>query len=304
MIDRPLVSVVLCSYNDERFLSETIKSILGQSYDKFEFVIWNDGSTDSTEKIALSFNDERIRYFYHENTGLGGALRLACTEARGKYIARIDGDDICYPDRLQKEVDFLEHHEDYVLVSGQMQYIDENDKELGSTFICSSDYIVRKRLPYGSTICHPASMFRKTAYDACGGYESLRFMEDHLFFQRLLKYGKVYILPDLIIKYRIRKGSLIQSNLNNPYSDLLDSYRNKMIKDNEVNPHDVNLYNQIYLLSKQLPKNELQTINDKKRHNSLQLLVFDFLKPIIGEEKSRKIIISFKSIIYYFKLSL
>ena len=84
------VSVVLCTFNDERTIKEAIESILCQSYNNFEFIIWNDGSTDGTEEIIKSYKDNRIRYFFHENTGLGEALRLACAEAKGKYIARMD----------------------------------------------------------------------------------------------------------------------------------------------------------------------------------------------------------------------
>ena len=78
-----LVSVVMCAYNAEKYIGETIRSVLNQTYRKFEFIIWNDGSTDSTESIVKSFKDDRIRYFYHANTGLGMALNLACKEVRG-----------------------------------------------------------------------------------------------------------------------------------------------------------------------------------------------------------------------------
>lgn len=302
MNEEPLVSVVLCTFNDEQFIANSIQSILGQSYKNFEFIIWNDGSTDNTEQIVNSFKDERIRYFFHENTGLGGALKLACEKARGKYIARMDGDDICVPNRLQKEVAYLEKHPNYVLVSGQMTYIDEDDRSYGMTFICGPDYIVRKRLPYGSTICHPGSMFRKSSYDECGGYEALRFMEDHLFFQRLLKAGKVHILTDVVIQYRVRKGSLIQSNINNPYSDLLASFRNKMLNDDVVSSDDVELYNQLYLYS----KNHLSSNGHitKRKTKTAQERIYTFLKPIFGKDLSRKIVISTKNLIYYVKCTL
>mgnify|MGYP001537946173 FL=1 len=91
------ISVVMSCYNSERFLRQSIDSILMQSYREFEFIIWNDGSTDSTEEIIKSYHDERIRYFYAPNQGLGSALAAACKEARGRYIARMDDDDIAMP---------------------------------------------------------------------------------------------------------------------------------------------------------------------------------------------------------------
>ena len=78
-LDKPLVSVLMCCYNGERFIRETIESVLCQSYENFEFIIWDDGSTDNTASIIESYHDDRIRYFYHENTGLGKALWLACS---------------------------------------------------------------------------------------------------------------------------------------------------------------------------------------------------------------------------------
>ena len=111
------ISVVMSCYNSERFLRQSIDSILMQSYREFEFIIWNDGSTDSTEEIIKSYHDERIRYFYAPNQGLGSALAAACKEARGRYIARMDDDDIAMPNRLDKELAFLELHPDYILAS-------------------------------------------------------------------------------------------------------------------------------------------------------------------------------------------
>ena len=119
----PLLSVVLCTYNDERYIAKTINSVLSQSLSDFEFIIWNDGSTDRTEEIIKSFADKRIKYYFHSNTGLGTALALACKEARGKYIARIDGDDLCLPYRFEKEIGFLDSHPDYVLVSSSVLYM-------------------------------------------------------------------------------------------------------------------------------------------------------------------------------------
>ena len=122
------ISVVMSCYNSERFLRQSIDSILMQSYREFEFIIWNDGSTDSTEEIIKSYHDERIRYFYAPNQGLGSALAAACKEARGRYIARMDDDDIAMPNRLDKELAFLELHPDYILVSCLCEFITEEGK--------------------------------------------------------------------------------------------------------------------------------------------------------------------------------
>ena len=80
---KPLISVVLCTYNDENYISQAIESILNQTYQNFELIIWDDGSTDNTASIVKSYNDYRVQYFYHSNTGIGEAACLACQLAHG-----------------------------------------------------------------------------------------------------------------------------------------------------------------------------------------------------------------------------
>ena len=102
-----LVSVIMPVYNGAMYLNEAITSILGQTYSNFEFIIINDGSTDRSEEIILSFSDSRIVYVKNpENYRLIKTLNLGFSMAKGRYIARMDADDISHPDRLLKQVDF------------------------------------------------------------------------------------------------------------------------------------------------------------------------------------------------------
>ena len=110
-MSKPLVSVLMAVYNGEKYLLEAIESILNQTYTNFEFLIINDGSTDSTEEIILSYSDQRIRYIKNEqNLKLIASLNKGLDLAKGKYIARMDADDISLPDRLEKQVNFLERN--------------------------------------------------------------------------------------------------------------------------------------------------------------------------------------------------
>lgn len=93
----PLVSVVSCVFNEGKYLKECIESVLSQSYRNIEYIIWDDGSTDNTKDIVMSFDDNRITYIYSENRGIGHSTIMACNKARGTYIARIDGDDVWLP---------------------------------------------------------------------------------------------------------------------------------------------------------------------------------------------------------------
>src|SRR5688572_2119038 len=105
----PKVSVILPVYNGEKYLREAIESILCQTYEDFEFIIINDGSTDKSEEIILSYKDGRIVYSKNEfNKGLIYSLNKSIELASGELIARMDADDIAFPDRLQKQVDYFE----------------------------------------------------------------------------------------------------------------------------------------------------------------------------------------------------
>ena len=129
----PLISVILPAYNAERFLEEAIDSILAQTYKNFELIVLNDGSTDRTEEIILSYNDPRIRYIKNEsNLKLIKTLNKGIALARGKYIARMDADDISLPTRFEKEIEFMEIHPDIGVCSSKVIHLFSNRKTIFS----------------------------------------------------------------------------------------------------------------------------------------------------------------------------
>ncbi len=126
----PLVSVVMSVYNGERFLREAIESILSQTFRDFEFIIVNDGSTDGTAGILNSYalSDSRVRVFEQENMGQCASDNRGCSLARGKYIARMDSDDVSMRDRLERQIAFLENHEKVGLLGGAVEIIDDRGR--------------------------------------------------------------------------------------------------------------------------------------------------------------------------------
>lgn len=261
----PLISVVLCTYNDEKYIADTIQSVLDQTFRDFEFIIWNDGSTDNTESIIKSFDDERIRYYYHENTGVGRASKLACEKAKGKYIARIDGDDICIANRFQEQVSFLEKHNDYVVVSSAVYYINEEGNTIGRSFPITENWVIKQMLKTSDPIVNPASMFLREAYLKTGGYIGIRQREDYFLFSRISKYGKIKILSMPLIKYRLRRNSLSYFVESANYDSILNLYRDKMINDDIVRERDIELYNNIFFESRK------ETILSKNVNNSRKI---------------------------------
>ena len=261
----PLISVVLCTYNDEKYIADSIQSVLDQTFRDFEFIIWNDGSTDNTENIIKSFDDERIRYYYHENTGIGIASKMACEKAKGKYIARIDGDDICIANRFQEQVSFLEKHHEYVVVSSAVYYINEDGNVIGRSFPITENWAIKQMLKKSDPIVNPASMFLREVYLKTGGYIGIRQREDYFLFSRICRYGKIKILSMPLIKYRLRKNSLSYFVEGASYDSILNLYRNKMIDDDIVKDRDVELYNNIFLESRR------ETILSKDVNNSRKI---------------------------------
>ena len=294
----PKISVVMCCFNAEKYLKDSIESILNQTFKDFEFIIWNDGSKDSTEDIIKSYKDDRIKYFYHENTGLGMALRLACAEAKGKYIARMDSDDISLPYRFEKEVDYLETHEDCVLVSSAVFEINENGDEIRRTLPCSEDRILKAILKTpDSMIVHPMVLMRRDAYEKAGGYLPIRKSQDVLFWSRIAKQGEFRNLSIPLGKYRILSSSLDHSN--NPYKPVLTGLLRKMVLDDIILDSDINLYNNIFNYSKSFMR---QTEVSKKKSINVEDLVFRFLSFIIGDNLAASFIIALKNNYYSFKL--
>ena len=295
-----VVSVVMCCYNSEQYIKKAIDSVLGQTYEDFEFIIWNDGSVDSTEEIVKSYNDERIKYFFHENTGIGIARSLALKQARGQYIAIIDSDDICLSNRLESEVAFLEKHQDYVVVSSQMILINESDEEIGYSYSFLYDKVIRKKMHAASVMSHSGCMYRKSIYDKAGGYSGIVLGEDHVLFSRMMKYGKAYNLPDPLVKYRIRNMSMMHSVISNAYLPILNEFRLKFIDDVKISDEDVVIYNRLYSMSKRPIKDTQMASFASCKNKSIEDSLLDCLKPILGERFSKRIIVYIKSLLFLF----
>lgn len=292
--ENPLVSVVMCCYNSEKYIRETIDSVLCQTYKNFEFIIWNDGSTDNTEKVVKTYPDSRIRYFYHDNTGLGIALSLACREAIGKYIARIDADDICMQDRFEKEVIFLESHKDYVLVASSVIYIDIEGNTLGRSFPWTWAACQSKR----QSVAHPSAMYRRDDYMKTCGYLDVRSAEDVVLWSKLIKLGKFYNIQTPLIKYRLLPGSLSHClNEYSIYNVLLEIIRKKMRTDDDVLEDDIRLHNLIFTYVKRNNYPE-ETFN---YNLSFEERLHHRLKFVIGDKISTKLIFLMKNIYIFIR---
>jgi glycosyltransferase involved in cell wall biosynthesis len=199
----PKISVLMPAYNAEKYIKEAIESILNQTFVDFELLIINDGSTDNTEKEILSFTDGRIIYVKNEtNLGLANSLNKGIKLAKGKYIARMDSDDISLPSRLEVQVDFLDKYEDIALCSTGLQMFGANDKLITGR----ADFEeIKIDLLFSSAIGHASSMFRKDVFTQNNLFFNQYFFpaEDYELWTRAVFYCKMTNLPVPYYLYRI-----------------------------------------------------------------------------------------------------
>jgi glycosyltransferase involved in cell wall biosynthesis len=205
-----VVTVLMPAYNAGAYIAEAIDSVLDQTMPHFELLIVNDGSTDDTEAIIHSYIDDRIVVVHQKNSGVANALNAGLRKAKGKYIARFDADDVCFPDRLQTQLDFLEQHQDCVVVGSDAIYISEQGEEL-CYFHCAdhSNEHLKKHLLETCPFTHSSVMYRRDDVLHCGGYnDHAHNMEDHLLWMQLSVQGKFYNIQEPLIKVRFNPSSV------------------------------------------------------------------------------------------------
>ncbi len=195
----PKVSVIMPVYNTkEEYLREAIESILNQTYNDFEFIIVNDGSTNNAEEVILSYKYERIKYVKQENSGVAAALNKGLEKADGEYIARMDSDDISLPERFEKQVNFLDNNCDIAILGTAFELF-------GKENFTISHMMYPKILDFyhGCFLGHPTVMFRKSEFDKYGlKYNPNYKCEDYELWSRAIKVLKICNLPDILLKYR------------------------------------------------------------------------------------------------------
>ncbi|MEW9093566.1 MAG: glycosyltransferase [Clostridiaceae bacterium] len=215
------ISVLMSVYNGEKYIKETIESILNQTYKNFEFIIINDGSTDNTREIIESYNDSKIKlYNLQRNMGVGEALNFGLSKCNGKYIAKADSDDIYDNKRLEKQNKFLDENLDIALVKTLIEYFPENKKvEKSERYKFNKSYIeiyknmvtesedISKKIYWYCCIPHTSIMVRGDIAKKVE-YRPFRIWEDYDFFYRLNKLGyKMGTVKEKLVEVRICESS-------------------------------------------------------------------------------------------------
>lgn len=200
MTQTHLISVLMPVYNTkEEYLRASIESILNQTFTDFEFIIVNDGSTNNAEEVILSYKDNRIKYVKQENQGIVGALNNAWSKASGKYIARMDSDDIAYPERFAKQIKFLEENPEYSLVGSWAKIIPSKN------IIKLPQDIKIMDLLADCMFIHPSIMFNKADFEKFNlQYETgFEYAEDYCLYANAVKHLKMTNLQEVLLDYRV-----------------------------------------------------------------------------------------------------
>lgn len=209
----PLISVLMPAYNAERYVAEAVQSILDQTFTDFEFLIVDDGSTDSTRAILerSAARDARIQLVSRPNTGYLVALNEMIARARGEFLARMDADDIAEPQRFERQMSYLAEHPDCVLVGSRVLIIDPD----GDPLRIMGDALSHEEIDSamlaarGQMVYHPSVIVRKRAMERVGGYrEEYLYVEDLDVFLKLAEIGRIANLAEPLLRYREHLGKV------------------------------------------------------------------------------------------------
>jgi glycosyltransferase involved in cell wall biosynthesis len=267
VIRTPLISVLLPVFNCEKYVFEAVQSVLNQTYSHFEFLIIDDCSTDDTLKICKSFQDERIVIIEKEkNSGYTNSLNYGISIAKGKYIARMDGDDISLPERFVKQVAFMEMNSDVIVCGTNFSFIDTDE-------LCILPMLneeIKTKLLFGNCIGHPTVMLRKSVffknnilYDT-----QMEPAEDFALWVQLISFGKLYNLQECLLKYRI-------------HDDQVSHVRNERQKESAKQTRLKLLTYLNVVISSEQQKVYLKAIDNNKKLNFEEFMIFLDLKKMI-----------------------
>ncbi len=232
----PVVSVVMPVYNAEKYLNDAIESILNQTFNNFEFLIIDDGSTDSSHSIIQSFLDKRIRCIHHDfNKGLIFSLNEGMREASGEYIVRMDADDISFPTRIEKQINYFKMNPDVDVVGSY--FIGLNSNKVFEMVLSHNE--IRTQMLFNSTMAHPTIVLRR-----------MKFINNNLFFSNEYKHAEDYELwvraaqvikfaniPEVLLRYRTHSGQ-ISYEFNDVQLDLMFNCQKLQIKKLGINATD------------------------------------------------------------------
>jgi len=232
-MEEPLVSIIIATYNRERYIKKALESALNQTYKNFEIIVIDDSENEETEKIIKLLNRKEIKYIKNEvRLGFVKSLNKSIGIAKGKYIARLDDDDSwCDTKKLEKQIKFLEENPGYVLVGGGAILIDEKGKELRRFLPPERNEKIRELMLFDCLFSHSTVVFKKNTWKLTYGYdERLDSAEDWDLWLKFGAFGKFYNSQEYFV-YFLQAGQgktqYIRWQNTRTHLKLMRKYRNE-----------------------------------------------------------------------------
>jgi glycosyltransferase involved in cell wall biosynthesis len=282
----PKVSVLMPAYNAEKYIASAIDSILSQSFKDFEFIIINDGSTDKTEQIILSYADQRIRYIKNDiNLKLIATLNKGFDLCLGQYIVRMDADDISLPNRIERQVQFMDENPEIGLCGTAFESFGFIE---GPYFYKRDDEDIRIRFLHECHMLHPSIILRTEIIRQNNLYMTILHGEDLDFFIRMAQHTKLANLPEILIRYQQLPESMSKAN-----SEITEIHCTKIQLEvfKKINPDftedEVRLYRAI-------------AYKDFKSLGNRLYEVYDILRKLL-QGNTQQMVLSQKALINYLK---
>jgi glycosyltransferase involved in cell wall biosynthesis len=227
--NQTFISILMPVFNGEKYLKESIQSVLDQTYTNFELICLNDGSTDNSVAIINSFTDSRIKLYHNEvNKGLGYTRNRCIELASGTYLAMLDCDDIALPNRLHIQVSYLDLHPEVGICSGNVISIDEKGIPVSGPWWQPTDVPIEWEIFWSNPVAQPTVMLRKSILIK----HNLRYdgrcapAEDYDLWCKMALLTKMYRLDDILIYYRIHTSSAFHSNMRKAFMQGIVSSQN------------------------------------------------------------------------------
>lgn len=267
----PTVSVIMSVYNGERYLRKAVASILHQTFEDFEFIIINDGSTDGTREILESYHDDRIVLIHQDNAGLTKALHRGLSLARGEYVARIDADDVAKPSRLENQLQFLKKHPKVMLVGSNCYNIDENGSVLSLTDLPVDEVQIKWNLLFYNCLRHSTVMFRRKEVDNLGGYNTaIPYAQDYDLWMRIAGKYSVANLKEPLVYLRVpREGTITYDKIDEQTQQAEQIYLNVL---RTLDPEITHRENEVRALNKYIFSDG--ELNDIERAEKLFIRIY------------------------------
>lgn len=270
----PTISVIMATYNNAKYISKTVDSILNQSFTDFEFIIINDCSKDNTFKILSRYDDKRIKIINNKkNLGLYKSLNIGFNNSSGDFIARIDADDIAFPNRLQVQYDYLKCNPSIGLVGCNYYEINSKGDKISDLIKFHHEPIIIKwRMCFENPVPSPV-LFKRSIYLTVGGFdERSKVGMDYDFFSKVAKIDKISNIQEPIMYWRVHANSISSSQREFQLKNAKDVSRNYV---NDA-------------LNKKITVKEIECLwnRDTQVYSSVKFsILYKFFKKILSEKK-------------------